>query len=157
MLRPASAEGGFAVGDQLDLARITEKWGWKPTKNRSEFLVIKALREAGVAPAEVEQQFALGRYRLDFAFVWARSAIEADGWVHGNYQVQRRDRERDRQLNDWGWMTYRIDVAALTEDEIAVEIGIIVRSVRRWRERGGRYYEEARERALSEASDPQTR
>lgn len=64
----------------------------------------------------VECQFHLGRYRLDFAFVKARFVIEADGWVHTNRMRRQLDKRRDRELQEWGWWTYRVNVDASEEE-----------------------------------------
>jgi hypothetical protein len=63
----------------------------------------------GYTPRDVETQFKLGPYRLDFAIPAERIDIEADGWVHGTRQVSKRDAGRDRKLKEWGWVVVRID------------------------------------------------
>ena len=77
--------------------------------NEGEARVTRALYSLGVKPSEVEQQFRLGPYRIDFAFVPARVALESDGWVHTTTEVRRRDRKRDKALRCWGWITVRVD------------------------------------------------
>lgn len=75
----------------------------------SEAEVAAQLGALGYAPHDVETQFRLGPYRLDFAIPAERIDIEADGWVHGTRQVRRRDSERDRKVTGWGWVVVRID------------------------------------------------
>lgn len=82
--------------------------GWTAT-NAGEARVAAALLYLGFRSSDVEQQFKLGQYRLDFALVGRRIAIESDGWVHTSAPVRKRDRERDEQLGAWGWETIRVD------------------------------------------------
>lgn len=83
--------------------------GWK-VANPGEAEVASQLGLLGYTPRDVETQFQLGPYRLDFAIPTARIDIEADGWVHGTRQVRRRDRQRDWNIKGWGWTVVRIDV-----------------------------------------------
>lgn len=117
------------------LRSVVEEWGWT-AGNEGENLVISALHEAGVAPSEVEQQFHLGRWRLDFAWPRYRIAIEADGWVHTAESTKQADRVRDRQLAEWLWEIRRINV---DEDEVVLrrQVASVVELVR-WEQRHGR-------------------
>ena len=113
--------------------RISEEWGWTPTSNAGEFAVIRALRMCRIAPSEVEQQFRLGPYRLDFAFVKERVCVEADGWPHTSQQVRRNDNRRDRQLRDWGWTTYRIRMPEeyIDDEDVVRQVrSVVVSAVR---------------------------
>ena len=92
--------------------------GWT-VKNVSEALVAIQLGQIGYSPRDVETQFCLGPYRLDFAIPAGRVAIEADGWVHGARSVQKRDAERDRMIRGWGWAVIRIDTE---EGDIAAQL-----------------------------------
>jgi len=82
--------------------------GWD-VSNVSEAEVACQLGALGYTSRDVETQFRLGPYRLDFAIPAARIDIEADGWVHGAASVQRQDAERDRRIGEWGWTVARID------------------------------------------------
>jgi very-short-patch-repair endonuclease len=85
--------------------------GWE-IGNGGEAKLALALHALDYTPANVATQFAIGPYRIDFAFPFERVAVEADGWVHTAANVRRRDKERDRQLTEWGWVTIRVDVQA---------------------------------------------
>lgn len=82
--------------------------GWE-VSNPGEAEVAFQLGLLSYTPRDVETQFRLGPYRLDFAIPAARIDIEADGWVHGTRQVRRRDSQRDWQVKEWGWVVVRID------------------------------------------------
>ena len=84
-----------------------EGLGWR-RGNHSENRLALLLSRMGYGPTAVEQQFRLGQYRLDFALVERRLAIEADGWIHK--ATRKQDRERDKQLKAWGWDTLRLDL-----------------------------------------------
>lgn len=77
--------------------------------NHGESKVALALVQLGVRPDDVEVQFRVGPFRLDFAFVRERIAIEADGWVHTARSVIDRDKARDALLRSWGWLVVRLD------------------------------------------------
>jgi very-short-patch-repair endonuclease len=93
----------------LLLADTVQGLGWEPG-NDGENRIIRILHEFGLVPQDIERQFRLGKYRLDFAFPAERFALESDGWVHTAAKVRRIDRDRDRQLRDWGWETVRLDI-----------------------------------------------
>ena len=82
--------------------------GWN-VGNPGEAEVAHQLGLLGYTPRDVETQFKLGPYRLDFAIPGARIDIEADGWVHGTRQVRRRDSQRGRRVKGWGWVVVRVD------------------------------------------------
>jgi very-short-patch-repair endonuclease len=91
--------------------------GWD-VSNVGEAAVAQQLSTLGYSPADVETQFRVGPYRLDFALPAARIDIEADGWVHTNRDTRARDRERDRKLKSWGWTVVRIS----TDGEISEQL-----------------------------------
>ena len=91
--------------------------GWD-VSNVGEAAVAQQLTALGYNPAEVETQFRVGPYRLDFALPAARIDIEADGWVHTNRDTRARDRDRDRKLKSWGWTVVRIS----TDGEIGEQL-----------------------------------
>jgi very-short-patch-repair endonuclease len=96
----------MALKDEvLEMAR---EHGWKVT-NVGEARIALALMQLGWHASQVKTQFKLGPFRLDFALVRERMDIEADGWVHKTHDQKKRDKERDRQLEEWGWQTIRID------------------------------------------------
>jgi hypothetical protein len=102
MSLPASHPAG-----QILLALVSGA-GWAVTTT-GEAEVARQLGLLGYTPRDVETQFRLGRYRLDFAIPAARIDIEADGWVHGARDVRLRDARRDREVKAWGWTVVRID------------------------------------------------
>jgi very-short-patch-repair endonuclease len=97
--------------------QAARKRGWE-ISNVGEAYVAQQLSALGYAPADVETQFRVGPYRLDFAIPAARIGIEADGWVHTTRDVRAGDRERDRKLRAWGWTIVRI----ATDDDIDVQL-----------------------------------
>ena len=109
---PAQHPMGIAA---LEVAR---QQGWD-VRNVSEAHVAIQLGLLGYTPRDVETQFSLGPYRLDFAIPAERIDIEADGWVHGARSVRQRDAERDRRIKGWGWVVVRIDTE---RDDIADQL-----------------------------------
>ncbi len=58
-----------------------------------------------------------GKYRLDFAHLPTRTAIELDGFNYHNDNCQfQRDRQRDRELTLAGWTTVRFASTELKQD-----------------------------------------
>lgn len=104
-----------------------EEAGWKPG-NAGENRIIQALRLIGLQPTDVEQQFHVGPYRLDFAWPRERLCIEADGWVHSNREMVRRDKERDAKLTAWGWIVCRVDIDQ-DGDQLRAEVARIVQDI----------------------------
>jgi hypothetical protein len=81
-------ENGFAAGTDL------------------EDEVALLLARLGQGP---EQQYRIGRYRVDFAWPEQKIALEADGWWHRSPEGSARDRERDSWLRSQGWVVFRVD------------------------------------------------
>lgn len=76
--------------------------------NADEAELLTALVRAGL-PSPV-CQFRIGRYRLDYAWPAWRVGVELDGPWHLTVDGRRRDRQRDAELNDWGWSTIRLRI-----------------------------------------------
>ena len=112
MTAPSSHPVGRVM---IDVAR---EQGWD-VGNPGEAEVARQLGLLGYTPRDVETQFRLGPYRLDFAIPAERIDIEADGWVHGTRQVRRRDSLRDQKVKEWGWVVIRIDTE---RDDIAGQL-----------------------------------
>ena len=64
-------------------------------------------------------------YRLDFACLEARLAIEIDGEYHGRSDRPERDAARDARLADIGFATLRIPAREVLNDLDAVITGIV--------------------------------
>lgn len=56
-----------------------------------------------------EQQYQVGRFRLDFAWPDVKIALEADGWWHRSPEGATADRQRDSWLRSQGWIVFRVD------------------------------------------------
>jgi hypothetical protein len=60
-----------------------------------------------------------GRYRLDFANLETKTAVEIDGYeYHGDRQAFRRDRKRDRELMADGWRVLHFAAADVMQDVV---------------------------------------
>jgi len=64
-------------------------------------------------------------YRLDFACLAARLAIEVDGEFHGRGDRPQRDTIRDQRLAEIGFETLRIPAVEILKDLDAVIRGIV--------------------------------
>lgn len=91
------------------MMQVAREQGWN-VANPGEAEVARQLGLLGYTPADVETQFSLGPYRLDFAIPAEQIDIEADGWVHTARGARARDGRRDSQVRAWGWTIVRVDV-----------------------------------------------
>jgi hypothetical protein len=91
------------------MIQVAREDGWT-VSNVGEAMVAHELGLLGYTPRDIECQFKLGPYHLDFAIPGERIDIEADGWVHTARDVRRRDAFRDRRLREWGWVVVRVDI-----------------------------------------------
>jgi very-short-patch-repair endonuclease len=64
-------------------------------------------------------------YRVDFACLEARLAIEVDGEAHGRGDRPQREAVRDGRLADLGFTTLRVPAAEILRDLNAVVTGIV--------------------------------
>ena len=85
--------------------------------NLGELLVGDALWRLGYR--DVEREFRVGNYRVDFALPLKRVAVEADGWVHTTERNRIKDKARDAQLKKWGWIVVRVNVEEPEKFDIA--------------------------------------
>jgi very-short-patch-repair endonuclease len=86
-------------------------------ESRLEVKAARLLRESRL-PIAV-RQFALGGYRLDFAWSWVRVAAECDGFErHGSRLAWKRDRRRVAAIEAMGWR-----VVHLTWDDVTKRPG----------------------------------
>lgn len=78
------------------------------TESPAEEAFWAAWRAGGGPDLAVQHEVLGGRYRLDFAHLASRTAIEIDGLAYHNGQTAfQRDRERDRRLTAAGWRVVR--------------------------------------------------
>lgn len=66
-----------------------------------------------------EQQYRVGRYRLDIALPALRIAVEIDGPHHQRPDVAVKDTFRDQWLRDEGWIVLRVNAGDTLEDQLA--------------------------------------
>ena len=72
-----------------------------------ETRLLRALRAAGLPKPAVQHR--IGRYRVDFAYVDARLAIECDGYrYHSGRRAFDDDRARQNALTATGWRVLRV-------------------------------------------------
>jgi very-short-patch-repair endonuclease len=90
------------------LAGVVEAGGWRPGTT-FENRVARRLSRWNHGPDQVAQQHKVGRYRLDFAWLDVKIALEADGWHHRSPYGAARDAERDAYLRSQGWLVFRVD------------------------------------------------
>ncbi len=90
---------------QSVLKDLVVKHGWKPgTHLENQFALILCRSRLSA-----EQQYQVGRYRLDFAWPDVKIALEADGWWHRSPEGATGDRQRDSWLRSQGWVVFRVD------------------------------------------------
>lgn len=98
--------------------------------NPGENRVAYRLHRYGWSSRDVTQQYRVGRYRIDFAWVVQKIALEADGWVHQSAVVALRDRQRDDRLRLEGWLVFRVNVDADNLEEQLARVSAVVRAIR---------------------------
>ncbi len=75
--------------------------------NPPEQTAWKALRKLRSRGYPVRRQHPIGPYIVDFTIVAAKLVIEIDGTIHRLEEVQMRDNEREKNLNEMGWNVIR--------------------------------------------------
>jgi very-short-patch-repair endonuclease len=74
----------------------------RPSESRLEVRAARLLRRHGLFPPAT--QFAVGRYRIDFAWPERPIGLECEGFEwHGNRLAWKRDRRRVADLEHAGW------------------------------------------------------
>lgn len=97
-------------------------------RSDAERLLVKLLREAGITGWETN--YPVGGYKVDFAFLAAKVAIEVDGLAfHSSSDDFHRDRARQNDVMLLGWQVLRFTWLDLTEYPERV-IAIIRRAIR---------------------------
>ena len=75
---------------------------------------------------ELTPQYSIGKYRVDFANVMTRTAIELDGFAsHSSTDDIARDRKRQREIEAMGWRVLRFGGKEIHKDawKCADEVG----------------------------------
>lgn len=85
---------------------LVERAGWRPGTSLENRVALHLIR---LNALPCEQQYRVGRYRLDFAWPALRIALEADGWHHRSPDMAARDAARDAWLRARGWLVLRVD------------------------------------------------
>lgn len=78
-----------------------------PEKRFRQFLEIIGF----VKGKDFVQEFSVGRFSLDFAFLGNKQYVEIDGKQHLQPKVQEKDKKRDRYLLGEGWHGFRISAS----------------------------------------------
>jgi very-short-patch-repair endonuclease len=89
---------------------------------RPENLAAYILHRAGHT---FEQQHRVGRYHLDFAWPNIKIGLEIDGPHHLRPDVAVKDVFRDSELQDEGWLIFRVRYTDSFEDQLARVSGLI--------------------------------
>ncbi len=94
----------------------------------------KAWKEMGGARDLVEQH-PVGSFRLDFAHIATRTAIELDGFAsHSSTLDIEKDRKRQRAIEDAGWHVIRFGGREVRRDAMGCAREVLVRIERRERD-----------------------
>ena len=105
------------------LRRLLANVESNPVESRLEVKTARLLRARGLRPPA--NQFAVGPYRLDFAWPLLLLAIECDGFEHhGRRLVWKRDRRRIAALESQGWRIVHVTWEDITNrpDETVARI-----------------------------------
>lgn len=109
------------------LARVVTELGWQPGTH----LENDVARRLSLCGLRAEQQYRVGRYRLDFAWPTMKIGLEADGWIHRDPEKAGSDRRRDSWLRSEGWLIFRVD-DQFGEDAIrsqVTRVAVVVRKL----------------------------
>lgn len=88
---------------------ILTKRGWR-IGSSLENSAARFLSGAGpVLTGNIEQQYRVGSYRIDFAWPDVRVALEVDGWHHRSPEGAAKDALKDSFLRSRGWLVLRVD------------------------------------------------
>jgi very-short-patch-repair endonuclease len=74
-------------------------------------------------------QHRVGRYRLDFAWPQIKLGLEIDGPHHFRPDVAVKDTFRDSELQDQGWLIFRVRYTDSFEEQLARISGLIHREL----------------------------
>lgn len=87
------------------MQRVIEEAGLRSGTDLEDRVAYRLVR----AHHTFQQQYTVGKYRLDFAWPKIKLAVEADGWHHRSPEGAARDAERDAWLRSEGWIVLRVD------------------------------------------------
>jgi very-short-patch-repair endonuclease len=76
-----------------------------------------------------EHQYRVGRYRLDFAWPKIKVGLEIDGPHHLRPDVAVKDAFRDCELQNEGWLIFRVHYTDSFEEQLARISGLIHREL----------------------------
>lgn len=108
--------------------------GWAPGSDLED-RVCRFLSSARIRPGDVVQQHRVDRYRLDFAWLDVKVAMEVDGPRHlWDPATAVNDARRDAHLRAQGWVVCRVDDQAGTDglEEQVVRVCRLVVALRSW-------------------------
>ena len=95
------------------------KFGWFISRKKEsypEFIFREFLEFCGaIRGVDFVQEYHIGRYSLDFAYVDEKRYIEIDGQQHLTFEAITRDTKRDKWLQERGWVGIRIPARGLKE------------------------------------------
>ena len=116
--------------DARILRSLLEQHGWRPGTSLENHVAWR-LHRYGIRATDCAQQYRVGVYRLDFAFVDVLVALEADGWHHQRPDMAARDANRDRELRRRGWLVLRVNDEQDEQifQEQLVRVVVIVRAL----------------------------
>jgi len=84
-----------------------------------------------------EQQYRVGRYHVDFAWPSIKVGLEIDGPHHLRPDVAVKDVFRDCELQDEGWLIFRVRYTDSFEDQLA-RVSRLIHHELQWRGGGRR-------------------
>lgn len=122
---PADLEVSPQTAAQLT-RQVIVAGGWTPGTSLED-RVTWWLWQLGVEPTDVSQQYRVGKYHLDYAWVDLRIALEADGLHHRSADGALRDTMRDIWLRSQGWLVFRVDDSIVDDgDALGVQVVRVV-------------------------------
>ena len=91
-----------------NFAQLAKRAGFH-TGTSLENRVAYRLSRWGFGPTDVQQEYRVPPYRLDFAWPAIKVGLEADGWWHRSPEGAAKDARRDSMLRARGWLIFRVD------------------------------------------------
>lgn len=88
--------------------RLVIERGWRSGTSLEDWAAL-ILDRFGHRPPAVAHQYHVGTWRIDFAWVDLKVALELDGWHHRSPEGAAHDVHRDAVLRARGWLVLRVD------------------------------------------------